>query len=104
VDATTALGQSSVHACLERKQLHVQSIDHISAGIDCWYHTVRIGVKGEPADSLRGFVDGQLQPVVALTNMTPVQMRNAAAITVNWLLNTKSQGYCAMKESLHIYI
>jgi hypothetical protein len=95
---------ASVHAYLETKQLRVQSIDHVNTGLDCWYHTVRIGVVGEPADSLRGFIDGQLQPVVPLKHMTPHQMRNAAANTVTWILNTNLQGYGVTKEVLRYHI
>jgi hypothetical protein len=93
-----------VHSYLETKQLRVQSIDHVNTGLDCWHHTVRIGVVGEPADSLRGRTDGQLQPVVALKHMTPNQMRNAAANTVTWLLNTNLQSYGVTKEVLRYHI
>jgi hypothetical protein len=95
---------ASVHAFLESKQLRVISIDHVNTGLDCWYHTVRLGVVGEPADSLCGFIDGQALPAVALKNMTPAQMRNAAANTVNWLLDTNLQGFGAIKESVHHHI
>jgi hypothetical protein len=46
------LAIASMHAYMETKQLRVQSIDHVNTGLDCWFHTVRIGVAGEPADSL----------------------------------------------------
>jgi hypothetical protein len=97
-----SLAVASVHAYLEMKQLRVQSIVHVNTGLDCWYHTVRIGVVGEPADCLRAL--GQLQPDAALKHKTPHQMRNAAANRVTWLLNTNSQGYGGTKESLRDHI
>jgi hypothetical protein len=51
------LAIASVHAYLETKQLRVQSIDHVNTGLNCWYHTVCIGVVGVPADSLRALID-----------------------------------------------
>jgi hypothetical protein len=103
------LAIASVHAYLETKQLRVQSIDHVNTGLDCWYHTVCIGVAGEPADSLRALINIAMgscgmQPVVALKHTTPNQMRNAATSTVTWLLNTNSQGYGGTKESLRNHI
>jgi hypothetical protein len=95
---------ASVHSYLATKQLRVQSIDHVNTGLDCLHNTVRIGVVAEPAYTLRGLIDGQLQPVVPLQHMTPNQMKNATANTVTWLLNTSLQGYSVTKEVLRYHI
>jgi hypothetical protein len=81
----------------------VQSIEQVNAGIDCWHHTVRIGVVGEPADCLC-FHRLAAATGFGLKNMIPSQMRNAAADTVNWFLNSPPQGCGSAKELLRNHV
>jgi hypothetical protein len=98
---------AAVKGFLNTKDLLVQSIDDINNGNDCLYHSLRISlasVTRVTPDRLCQHIDGRQQPVKNFKDMTPQEMRQAAANTIEWLWHTNVQGYGDLKEALRTHM
>jgi hypothetical protein len=98
---------AAVKAFLNSKELVVQSIDEVNNGNDCLYHSISISLgsaQGVLCDRLCQQIDGRQQPLVPFRRMSPQQMRETAAKTIEWLWQTEEQGHGHMKEALQVHM
>jgi hypothetical protein len=98
---------AAVKGFLNSKELIVQSIDDINNGNDCLYHSLRISLAASSRvtpDRLCELIDGTRQPQKNFKDMTPQEMQQAAAKTVEWLWHTDVQGFGDIKEVLRVHM
>jgi hypothetical protein len=98
---------AAVKGYLNSKDLIVQSIDDVNNGNDCLYHSLRISLAATSRvtpDRLCQTIDARQQPQRNFKDMTPQEMRQVAATTIEWLWHTDVQGYSDIKEVLRLHI
>jgi hypothetical protein len=95
-----------VHEFLNERQMQVRNIDEIDTGLDCFYHTLRLGVSnnGNVMDTMAQLVDGQPQHEVSAHTETAAGLRRTAERTIRWILNSTATGFQLMKENLQAFI
>jgi hypothetical protein len=98
---------AAVKGYLNSKDLIVEYIDDINSGNDCLYHSLRISLARTSRvipDRLCQMIDGRQQPEKKFKDMTPQEMRQAAARTIEWLWHTDVQGYGDTREVLRVHM
>jgi hypothetical protein len=93
-----------VHEFLNKRQMQVRNIDDVNTGLDCFYHTLRLGVSngGRVTDTMAQLIDGQPQHEVLLHQETPARL--TAEKTIRWILNSTAAGFRDQIELFHAFL
>jgi hypothetical protein len=90
---------------LHAKNLHVVNIDDVNQGLDCFYWSVKYGLRGTVQDQLSFVIDNVRQSnAVQLRDMSVQDMRNAVARTIEYFANSQDAAFAGVKQRLELHI
>jgi hypothetical protein len=95
---------AAVTEFLHSKNLHVINIDDVNEGLDCFYWTVKYGLRGTVQDQFSFAIDN-VRPdnAVQLRDMSVQDMRNAVARTIQYFVTSTDTAVAGIKERLDVH-
>jgi hypothetical protein len=86
--------------------MQVRNIDDVNTSLDCFYHTLRLGVSngGSVIDTMAQLIAGQPQHEVVLPQETPARLRQTAEKTIRWVLNSTATSFRDFTELIHAFL
>jgi hypothetical protein len=96
---------AAVTEFLHSKNLHVVNIDDVNEGLDCFYWTVKYGLRGTVQDQFSFAIDNvRTNNAVQLRDMAVQDMRNAVARTIQYFVTSTDAAVAGIKERLDVHI